>query len=47
MVFIKGYEGKHSVTKNGEIWSHIRSIFLKQDLRGNYYAVKLGRFAKS
>ena len=46
MVYIYGYEGKYSVTKKGEVWSHVRNIFLKQDLRGNYYAVKLGKFGK-
>lgn len=46
MVFIKGYEGKYSVTKDGMVWSHIRNKFLKPDLRGKYYAVKLGKFGK-
>jgi len=46
MVFIKGYENKYSVTKDGRVWSHIRNKFLKHDLRGKYFAVKLGKFGK-
>lgn len=46
MVFIKGYEGKYSITKDGKVFSHIRNKFLKYDLRNNYYAVKLGKYGK-
>ena len=46
MVFIKGYENKYSITKDGKVWSHIRNKFLKQDLRRQYYAVKLGKYGK-
>lgn len=46
MVYIKGYEGKYSITKDGKVWSHVRNKFLKDDLRGKYYAVKLGKYGK-
>ena len=46
MRFINGYEDKYSVTKDGKIFSHITKRFLKQDLRGKYYAVKLGKYGK-
>lgn len=46
MIFIKNYENKYSITSTGQVWSHIRNKFLKPDLRGQYYAVKLGKFGE-
>ena len=48
MKWIQGYEGLYSITKEGEIWSHITHKHLKTSLSGKgYKATKLSFEGKS
>jgi len=50
LVDIKGYEGKYKISSYGRVWSckkkNNRPKFLKNDLRGKYYAIKLGKYGE-
>lgn len=38
---VKGYEGKYSITEDGQVWSHLTNKFMTQQLKKGYYCVHL------
>lgn len=43
---IVGYEGLYAITKDGQVWSYRRNIFLRPTTRKGYLAVYLSRNGK-
>lgn len=43
---IVGYEGLYAVTKDGQVWSYRRNIFLRPTMRKGYLAVYLSKGGK-
>lgn len=46
LVDIKGYEGLYSITPDGKVWNHKKSLWQKYECSKGYYRVTLSRCGK-